>query len=168
MDTYYYYKYKKYYNKYLNIKKNINLLGGSMIHQTNDIQEIKEFLELQHIPNNISKLTYKIDDKDFYLINIKLNDDDNKPILFLLAGMSHKSFLGTSNIILSKLDELKNKFKEIYLLEYASFKPDQINACNIRDDILNNILNQTPNFTSSESSTSSLNLLSSYMAVPSS
>jgi frataxin-like iron-binding protein CyaY len=50
--------------------------------------------------------------------------------------MSHNSFIGSSHIILNSLDVLKDKFKEIYLLEYDSYKPEQIDACEQRDNLI--------------------------------
>ena len=50
--------------------------------------------------------------KKIHIIKITLNEDKDKPVLFALAGMSHKSFVGTSTVILSKLNLLKEKFKE--------------------------------------------------------
>jgi len=70
-----------------------------------------------------------------HLIEIELNKDD-KPVLFGLAGMSHKSFIGTSKIIINKLESLKTKFSKVYLLEYASLTNDQNEACKNRDVVI--------------------------------
>jgi pimeloyl-ACP methyl ester carboxylesterase len=52
-----------------------------------------------------------------------------------LAGMSNNSFKGTSSIIIPKDNELKNKFKEIYLVDYSSYSNMQKTACTIRDNL---------------------------------
>jgi hypothetical protein len=64
-----------------------------------------------------------------------LNKDEDKPVLFMLAGVSEKSFKKSSKILLEKLDVLTNKFKNIYLIQYSSFGDDQISACQKRDEI---------------------------------
>ena len=40
------------------------------------------------------------------ILNIILNKESTKPVLIVVAGISHNSFLGTSKIIFSKLFEL--------------------------------------------------------------
>ena len=136
-------KYLKYYNKYLKLKNN-TLKGGSTrqeisIETNNDSDNINAFFAPEFNKKKIyiiQKKTITINDKIFYLIEIKLNNDTEKPILFALAGLSHKSFIGTSNIILSKLDDLAKKFQTVYLLEYASFSKEQSNACKERDELI--------------------------------
>jgi hypothetical protein len=151
MEINYLKKYNKYYTKYKNIKKNI--LGGASNEaqiislplelnkeSTNDTTIIRSFLapDLKDTKYKYSKIEYEINDKKVYIIKIVLNEEVDKPVLFALAGMSHKSFLGTSNIIISKLDDLAIKFKEIYLLEYDSFKREQMIACQKRDELIQN------------------------------
>lgn len=130
-------KYYKYKNKYLKIKG--NQLGGELTEEITDKYTISGFLlPLIDIPYKTSKLLF-IDEetgKKIHIIKITLNEDKDKPVLFALAGMSHKSFVGTSTVILSKLNLLKEKFKEIYLAEYANFSEDQSKACKERDKII--------------------------------
>ena len=124
-------KYLKYKNKYIKLKIG-NQLGGVIIDNTNNRDTLIEFLETITIPPEISKITYNVNGNIIHIIKIILNTDD-KPVLFTLAGISHNSFIGTSKVILSKLDLLREKFKEVYLVEYASFRKKQDDACNIRD-----------------------------------
>ena len=142
-----YSKYIKYKNKYINLQNKINLqqTGGSALASgTSELNETKEFLnlkeseEIKYIP---IKTKYTFSGKDIYLINIELNKDEDKPVLFMLAGVSHNSFVKSSSILLNKLDVLKNKFKNIYIIEYASFSDDQGKACTLRDRL--NELNKT-------------------------
>ena len=120
-------KYIIYKNKYLALKN--NMTGGAD-------ESIKEFLgTTENIPYTMTKESYTMKDNMLHLVKIKLNDDDSMPVLFVLAGMSHKSFVGTSSIIISKLTELKTKFSSIYLLEYDSFKEMQNFACGRRDEL---------------------------------
>ena len=132
MDSYYNFKYIKYHTKYKTLKNklNINQLGGTKFE---DIL-INDFIFDITYPT--TKTTYKTDKgNEIHLITITLNTKDEQlPVLFVVPGMSHKSFLGTSLVVLSKLNELKTKFKKIYLLEYASFKKNQEDACTLRDE----------------------------------
>jgi hypothetical protein len=100
---------------------------------TDNKSKIKDFLE-SSLPDKTTQTTYNFSSNLIHIIKIELNKDD-KPILFVLGGMSHKSFVGTSKIILTDLDKLKTKFKEIYLVEYDSFKKIQNEACEERDKI---------------------------------
>lgn len=130
-------KYYKYKNKYLKLKR--NQLGGGLTEEIKDKNTISDFLPpLIDIHYETSKLLFTDDDtgKKIHIIKITLNEDKDKPVLFALAGMSHKSFVGTSTVILSKLDSLNTKFKEIYLAEYADFSEDQSKACKERDEIM--------------------------------
>lgn len=119
----YYKLYLKYKNKYINLK--MNQFGGSR--DTTD--DMNEFLPpIIGIPYKSTKTTYD----NIHIIKIVLNDD-NKPPLVVVPGMSHKSFVGTSTIILNKLEVLTEKFSSIYLVEYDSFKSKQKEACDMRD-----------------------------------
>jgi hypothetical protein len=126
--------YLKYKFKYLNLRKQSG--GAIYIDKTIDKCEIIKFIEFEEIPDKIiiTKTTYIVDNNSIHIVKIVLNQDD-KPVLFVVAGISHKSFLGTSHIILNKLTELGTKFKEIYLVEYDSFKDNQNEACINRDKI---------------------------------
>jgi hypothetical protein len=118
-------KYLKYKNKYLNLKR--NQIGGA----PTDL----EFMNITEIPYKLIKTTHEFK-KELHLVKIVLDEKNNdKPVLFVLAGMSHNSFLGTSKIILSKLEKLKEKFKEVYLLQYESYKNEQTSACGYRDEL---------------------------------
>lgn len=125
-----YYKYVKYKKKYLKLK--MNQSGGSI---TKMPMGKDEFILGFDIPYETIINKYQTDDgKDLFLVKIKLNDDTEKPVLFGLAGISDKSFRGTSTVILEKLGELETKFSELYLLQYASFTGDQNLACSARDE----------------------------------
>jgi hypothetical protein len=155
-----YSKYIKYKNKYINLQNKINLQSGgsalasgggsdtSLVTGISDSIDARTFLglkesdEIKYIP---IKTTYKTSEgKDIHLINIELNEDKDKPVLFMLAGASHESFKKSSKILLDKLDVLTNKFKNIYIIQYESFKEDQKRACGLRDGLdESNELNKT-------------------------
>ena len=144
MDRYYN-KYLIYKTKYLNLKNkiNVNQNGGTITTIETTETDIKEYFESLQILNKTLK-TFIVDSYKLHLIKVKLNDDDMKPVLFVIPGMSHKSFRGTVNVVLSKLDELSTKFKTIYCLEYDSFKSDQNLACSKRDNIVKNEKDKDP------------------------
>ena len=96
------------------------------------ITKILKFYSLQNL--NLSLNTYNFNGNDIHIFKIILNNDD-KPVLFALAGISNNSFNGTSAVILNKLELLGTKFKEIYLVEYSSFGQKQIDACGLRDKL---------------------------------
>jgi len=125
-----YYKYVKYKKKYFKLK--MNQSGGEITEMS---MEQAEFTFNFDIPYETSIKKYQTNDgKNFFLVNIKLNDDSNKPVLFALGGISDKSFRKTATVVLGKLGELGTKFSELYLLQYASFTSDQISACYARDE----------------------------------
>ena len=141
------YKYCKYKNKYLKLRGIGEQIGGSIVRgeQIDDIFMVSKFLSPLDDPKLFTtiKLEFNCDDKIIHIIKItftneknKKNEniyDENTPVLFALGGISHKSFVGTSTVILSKLNLLKKKFKEIYLIEYSDFAEMQGDACNKRD-----------------------------------
>ena len=148
-----YSKYIKYKNKYINLKNKINIqqTGGSALASSDsdasdtslatgisELIDAKTFFglttfdETKYIP---IKTRYTFNGKDIHLFNIELNKDEDKPVLFMLAGVSEKSFKKSSKILLEKLDVLTNKFKNIYLIQYSSFGDDQIHACQLRDKL---------------------------------
>jgi hypothetical protein len=136
-DNTYKSKYLKYKNKYIKLKNKQNQLGGApniinIINNINDRSKLIEFLGPIPHEININKTTYNVNGNIIHVVKITLNQDD-KPVLFALAGISHKSFIGTSTVILNKLDLLSQKFKEVYLVEYESFKTKQDEACGRRD-----------------------------------
>jgi len=136
------YKYCKYKNKYLKLKE--NQLGGALydnipkiIEETENKNILSEFLlPLLDIHYKTIKLLFEDEKtrKKIHIIKITLNQDKKKPVLFALAGISHKSFMGTSSVIIPKLQLLETKFKEVYLVEYADFSDEQDKACNKRDE----------------------------------
>ena len=136
----YYLKYIKYYTKYITLKKklnislkkklNINQLGGTDINGP----------IIHTIQYSFTETTYKDgEDNKIHLTTITLNNE-KLPVLFVIPGMSNVSYRGTSSVVLKKLDELKTKFKKIYLLEYSSFKESQIKACEKRNTLKPNLL----------------------------
>ena len=131
-----YYKYVKYKKKYLKLR--MDLSGGTLTEM--DTVPPAEFTFVIDIRYESSIKKYKTeDDKDFFLVNIKLNEDQGKPVLFALAGISDTSFKKTTKVILAKLDELATKFSELYLLQYASFTSEQKSACSARDEVKDTI-----------------------------
>lgn len=138
------YKYCKYKNKYLKLRGMGVQIGGSVerVEQIYDISMVSKFLSPLDDTNLFTtiKIEFNCDDKKIHVIKIIFKDEkneykynENTPVLFALGGMSHKSFVGTSTVILSKLNLLKKKFKEIYLIEYSDFGKMQGDACNERD-----------------------------------
>jgi hypothetical protein len=124
-------KYYKYKNKYKQLKIK-NQLGGSLNHPDNK-DELITFLGL----SKSQEIEYNINGNKISIFKIILNEDTNPdyPVLFALAGMSEKSFKGTSKVILDNLDLLKTKFKELYLVNYVSFTGKQNDACESRDKL---------------------------------
>jgi hypothetical protein len=140
------YKYCKYKNKYLKLRGLGVQIGGSVgrVEQIDNISMVSKFLS--PLDDNklftTIKIQFNCDDKKIHIIKITFKDEkdeykynENTPVLFALGGISHKSFVGTSTVILSKLNLLKKKFKEIYLIEYSDFGKMQDLACTERDDI---------------------------------
>jgi hypothetical protein len=113
--------------------------GGSDTSLATGISEsidAKTFLKLKESDEIKSTITtYTFGGKNIHLINIELNKDEDKPVLFMVGGVSNRSFGNSSKILLDKLDVLTNKFKNIYMIEYDSFKGDQTIACQKRNDI---------------------------------
>jgi pimeloyl-ACP methyl ester carboxylesterase len=157
-----YNKYIKYKNKYINLQNKINLqqIGGSALDSStvgldagseSESFDIKKFFNLTNDELKITKYMpiitkympiitkYTTRDRDIYFTNIQLNKDETKPVLFMLAGLSSSSFANSSYILLDKLDVLQRKFKNIYMIQYASFKDDQTKACDLRDTLKDDI-----------------------------
>jgi hypothetical protein len=148
-----YSKYIKYKNKYINLQNKINLQqsGGSALSDSSsggsalaassgyiksESTDAKTFLKLKESDEIKSTITtYTFGGKNIHLINIELNKDESKPVLFMVGGLSNRSFGNSSKILLDKLDVLTNKFKNIYMIEYASFYDDQVTACGLRDSL---------------------------------
>ena len=53
-----------------------------------------------------------------------------KPTLVVMAGVSSKSFLKTTNIIMSKMEELTKKYDMIHIINWNCFKDEQTAYCN--------------------------------------
>jgi len=141
------YKYCKYKNKYLKLRGLGVQIGGSIEREEHidDISMVSKFLS--PLDDNklftTIKIPFNCDDKKIHIIKITFKDEkdeynENTPVLFALGGISHKSFVGTSTVILSKINLLKTKFKEIYLIEYSDFGEMQNGACSRRNIIKNN------------------------------
>lgn len=116
-------KYLKYKSKYNSTRNTINMSIDN---------EINSFIDPIIFPR-IEKINYG----NLNILNIILDVDTTKPVLIVVAGISHNSFLGTSKIIFSKLFELQLKFKNIYIIDCDSYKSNQIKACNKRDNVYN-------------------------------
>ena len=140
-----YNKYLKYKNKYLNYKYNNKQKGGSQL-VTNDDDNIKYFInkieeddKFNSLLNDIKK-TYTVEFiylKNCYLIKIIKTHNYNH-ILFSLAGISTKSFIGTSSVILKNINLLMKKFDIIFLLDYSFYSEAQRLACQQRDIMIEN------------------------------
>jgi hypothetical protein len=125
------------YNKYIKYKKKYNKLknGGSNNNNSKliiDNGDIDNFLQPLIYPK-IEKLLFIKNEKTLSILNIILDIDNSKPVLIVVAGISHNSFISTTKIILTKLYELQLKFKNIYIIDCDSYKSNQIEACGIRD-----------------------------------
>ena len=74
---------------------------------------------------------------DLNLYSIELNKDkDIEDILFIVPGLSDKSFKNSVKIISNNFVKLSTKFKKIYLINYSSFSDLQTAVCNTRDLII--------------------------------
>jgi aromatic ring-cleaving dioxygenase len=73
----------------------------------------------------------------FRIIKKNLTKDSNKPDLVAMAGFSKKSFCGTTKRIIENIDQIKNIFNAIYILQFdeEKIKDLQSKACSIRDEI---------------------------------
>ena len=143
----FYNKYLKYKNKYIKYKNETNttLMGGSrlIINDEGDInyfkskiEEDSNFINLLNKVNDIYNIEY-IYIRNCYLIKISKNSNYTN-ILFAIAGISTKSFMGTSSIILNNINSLMKKFDIIYLVDYSFYSESQKIACQKRDIIIEN------------------------------
>jgi hypothetical protein len=139
-----YYKYLKYKNKYLN-SKSVTLMGGTRL-IINDDDYINQFMnKIENEPNfnsllNKTKENYTIEYiyiRNCNLIKIIKNSECTNS-LFVLAGISTKSFMGTSTVILQNIDLLISQFDIIYLIDYSYYSEMQKNACQKRDVMIEN------------------------------
>ena len=141
-----YYKYMKYKEKYLNLKRMFQVGGGiSFEKETSEKDDIKAFLlndpknekkTTYDFSDNITKYKYKYENKevkeviDFLKIDF-MNKD--KPTLVVVPGMSHSSFQNTSIVVLENLEIIRSDFSSIIFIDCNSYKEDQSKACKIRD-----------------------------------
>ena len=89
---------------------------------------------LYKLDQNCTKV---IDKYGVFRVIEKVMDKDatEKPVLVAMAGYSVNSFCGSSNIIMSNLDKLKDKYKAIYVICYDEkiFKEFSSRAADDRD-----------------------------------
>jgi hypothetical protein len=69
----------------------------------------------------------------------QLHTDTNRPNLFVVTGISAKSFLGTAHVIMSKLHVLEKKYHYVHIIKFChkndSMKRLQDTACAKRDEM---------------------------------
>ena len=101
-------------NKYNN--KLCNFSGGaeSSKREPTPFDNNSEWVEI--------KIDNKINDDKFTIYKKKCSDDKDKPILFAMAGFSHKSFYQSSQVILDKISVLDKKYREVYFINLSSIK----------------------------------------------
>lgn len=133
-------KYLKYKSKYMQLK--MNQTGGAITSENTGNQHVLDFVreiqgKIQGLKVEAKTYTDTENQKQIHIVKIILDDhaEEDKPSLFVVAGLSHNSFMKTSNIILDGIGKLKTKFKELYLVQTSSFKDDQGEACLERDKI---------------------------------
>jgi hypothetical protein len=137
----------KYKNKYL-VLKNLALLnqrGGasitSMSEQDGSIFPIKDKEKIitsstYTFKININLTSYGLDGSfDINLVKIHLDNNLEKPILFVSAGFTDFSFLRAAYVILSKLKLLQTKFSAVFILDYSSMTIFQGDVCNKRKKV---------------------------------
>ena len=125
----------KYKKKYLTLKNNQK--GGTLT----KLDEPDGSFQFPVPDKRITYSTFSVNgnlyDKDFTLnlnlVKIKLDDEPNKPVLFVIAGFSQESFMSASYVILSKLKLLQIKFSAIFILDYSSMKDLQNFVCGQRN-----------------------------------
>jgi hypothetical protein len=82
------------------------------------------------------KADINIDDKVLNVVKKTLNEDEGKPVLVAMAGISLNSFCGSAEIIVRNIDKLKNKFKAVYIINQDPYKAAQNKVCEARDAIV--------------------------------
>jgi len=144
-------KYLKYKMKYLSLKQSKkeleNLTGGmwkdpSNIHQECSTKEnknknlnLKEWFVDEVDIETRGKLSFKNKDGitepnlKFNIIKKTFEGDERRPDLVAMAGLSFKSFCGSAEVITQNIDKLKNKFKNVYIINLNPFKDYQNDAC---------------------------------------
>ena len=144
-------KYLKYKQKYLSLKE--NLTGGAW-RVANDFgrsckleEKFKRILELQGwFIDDIKietrgKLSFKNKEGitepnlKFNIIRKTFEGDESRPDLVAMAGLSFGSFCGSAEVITQNIEKLRNKFKNVYIINLNPFKNYQNDACKEYDSI---------------------------------
>jgi hypothetical protein len=147
-------KYLKYKQKYIALKEQSSFVQGDSLKQK--YLQLKRQIggdwgnadDLQHDclqhPINISldlsgweKKDMTVADKKFRIIRRIIDADpaSTKPDLVAMASYSLKSFCGSSKIITECIEELKGKFKGVYIINLEAYKPIQETRCAKRNSI---------------------------------
>ena len=135
-------KYIKYKNKYINLKKqqkggewNDAVEFGKTCGELNLSGWTKEDITIDSV------LTFKNNDTiepklTFNVIRKSFENSKDKPVLVAMAGLSLKSFCNSSQIIVSNVEKLREKFGAVYIISLDPFKQYQVDACvNYRDKV---------------------------------
>lgn len=139
-----------------------NLVGGEItLDNTIDIANLYKFKTTKKTfkvePTEIvdkagGAVSAKTDTKiDLNLYNIELSEKIFNRVLFIIPGLSLKSFGKSLDVISKNLIKIKECFDQIYILEYSSFTVLQTAACNIRDLIIENLGYKYANYPKKES-----------------
>jgi hypothetical protein len=149
----YYSKYLKYKSKYLSFKNSLGysqyggaLSGSGELEWVSAVEFGKTCNdsakgEKSKFPRDLDlagwmKADINMDDNILNVVKKTLNEDEGKPTLVAMAGISLNSFCGSSEIIVRNIDKLKNKFKAVYIINQDSFKTVQNTVCGVRDEII--------------------------------
>ena len=136
----FYNKYLKYKSKYLGLKNNFSFIqnGGAEGGVSNklvwkedstfekkivDICKEKKGIEL-----NLSDWV-RTDIDGLNIIKKSFDETSDKPVLVVMAGISTNSFCGSAEIVVDKVDLLKDKFKAVYIINTNKYKDEQNDAC---------------------------------------
>jgi hypothetical protein len=88
------------------------------------------------------KLGKTEDELKFEVIRKTFESDGDKPVLFVMAGISTNSLCGTAEVLVRNHESLRGKFKEIYIINNNSFKAYQDDACQTYRDVRKKALNK--------------------------
>jgi len=150
----YYKKYLKYKNKYLSLKHiNTYQSGGGWVDATDfgkacndsksdkpkfprDVDFSADWKINEYEVSTKDILTFKNlkkgtieDELNFEVIRKTFEEGGDKPVLFIMAGISTNSFCGTAEVLVRNQETLKGKFKEVYIVNMNAFKNYQDDAC---------------------------------------
>ena len=142
----YHNKYLKYKSKYLSLKNEPNQFGGGGWEDATDFGKAcnDSKSEKPKFPRDVDfsadwKINkYMISTKDILTFkNLKLDKiedelkfevirktfetDGDKPVLFVMAGISTNSLCGTAEVLVRNHETLRGKFKEIYIINNNMF-----------------------------------------------